>query len=230
MHFCVETVKDDYDHLYKVVLVGDATVGKTHLLSRYMKGVLPRMPAATIGVEFGTKVVRLPKGGGVAKVQIWDTAGQERYRATTTAYYRNAVGALLIYDVTRRASFESCPRWLEDLRTGAREDIVVMLVGSKADLPETDPAFRQVDYETAGEFARRHGLLFVETSAVTAQNISACFDKLLQAIYDRSAASTLLEAEGKPVHLAAHSDSPQGARELSANCAGGGFGGASGGC
>ena len=87
---------DDYDHLYKVVLVGDATVGKTHLLSRYIKGTLPKAPTATIGVEFATRTVPLAVGGTV-KAQIWDTAGQERYRAITSAHYRRAVGALLVY-------------------------------------------------------------------------------------------------------------------------------------
>ena len=134
---------DNYDYLYKVVLVGDATVGKTHLLSRYIKGSLPKAPTATIGVEFATRTVPLAVGGTV-KAQLWDTAGQERYRAITSAHYRRAVGALLVYDVTKGATFQSCARWLEELRQNAEPDIVIMLVGNKVDLVERDPERRQV--------------------------------------------------------------------------------------
>ena len=88
------------ENLFKIVLVGDAGVGKTNLLSRYIKGNLPKVPSPTIGVEFATRTVPLPSGGTV-KAQIWDTAGQERYRAITSAHYKRAVGALLVYDVVR---------------------------------------------------------------------------------------------------------------------------------
>merc|ERR1719463_147722 len=107
--------EDDCDFLYKVVLVGDATVGKSHLLSQYIKNTLPKAPTATIGVEFATRVVQLAVGGKV-KAQIWDTAGQERYRALTSAHYRRAAGALLVYDISRAETFHSCSTWLEELR------------------------------------------------------------------------------------------------------------------
>merc|ERR1719253_1485327 len=157
---------DDYDHLYKVVLVGDATIGKTHLLSRYIKGSLPKAPTATIGVEFATRTVPLAVGGTV-KAQIWDTAGQERYRAITSSHYRRAVGALLVYDITKQATFQNCTKWMDELRQNAEPDIVIMLVGNKVDLAEKDPQSRQVYYDAANEFARHHGLDFTETSAVT---------------------------------------------------------------
>eukprot|EP01057_Protomagalhaensia_wolfi_P000799 Protomagalhaensia_wolfi_Nauph_80__798@NODE_145_length_3444_cov_52_757709_g108_i0_p5_GENE_NODE_145_length_3444_cov_52_757709_g108_i0NODE_145_length_3444_cov_52_757709_g108_i0_p5_ORF_typecomplete_len125_score21_15Ras/PF00071_22/6_8e31Roc/PF08477_13/2_4e19Arf/PF00025_21/2_8e11SRPRB/PF09439_10/5_5e05MMR_HSR1/PF01926_23/0_00015Gtr1_RagA/PF04670_12/0_00029FeoB_N/PF02421_18/0_0039TniB/PF05621_11/0_0052AAA_22/PF13401_6/0_0098GTP_EFTU/PF00009_27/0_13_NODE_145_length_3444_cov_52_757709_g108_i011051479 len=97
---------DDYDYLYKIILVGDATVGKTHLLSRYTRGTLPRTPQPTVGVEFATHIVPLAVGGTV-KAQIWDTAGQERYRSITAAHYRRAVGALLVFDVTKMQTFKN---------------------------------------------------------------------------------------------------------------------------
>ena len=138
------TATQQHDHMYKVVLVGDATVGKTHILSRYMKNALPKNPKATIGVEFATRSEQLAHGG-LVKAQIWDTAGQERYRAVTAAHYRRAVGALLVYDVTRAASFQHCQQWLNDLRENAEPDIVVMLVGNKVDLVNGDnPSARQV--------------------------------------------------------------------------------------
>ena len=111
-----------------VVLVGDATVGKTHLLSRYVKGTLPKAPTATIGVEFATRTIPLAVGGTV-KAQIWDTAGQERYRAITSSHYRRAVGALLVYDVTKQSTFQNCAKWMEELRQSAEPDIVIMLEG-----------------------------------------------------------------------------------------------------
>jgi Rab family protein len=177
--------EDKYDHLYKVVLVGDATVGKTHLLSRYIKGTLPKAPTATIGVEFATRTVPLAVGGTV-KAQIWDTAGQERYRAITSAHYRRAVGALLVYDITKQSTFQNCLKWMEELRQNAEPDIVIMLVGNKVDLIEKDPQTRQVFYDAAHEFARQHGLFFKEASAVTSYNVKDIFELLLQEIYNQS--------------------------------------------
>ena len=121
--FCTSKIGSEADFVYKIVLVGDATVGKTHLLSRYIKGSLPKAPTATIGVEFATRTVPLAVGGTV-KAQIWDTAGQERYRAITSAHYRRAVGALLVYDVTKASTFTNCQKWLEDLRQNAEPDVV----------------------------------------------------------------------------------------------------------
>eukprot|EP00444_Apocalathium_aciculiferum_P023171 CAMPEP_0183435902 /NCGR_PEP_ID=MMETSP0370-20130417/68913_1 /TAXON_ID=268820 /ORGANISM="Peridinium aciculiferum, Strain PAER-2" /LENGTH=228 /DNA_ID=CAMNT_0025623173 /DNA_START=77 /DNA_END=764 /DNA_ORIENTATION=- len=177
--------EDDYDHLYKIVLVGDATVGKTHLLSRYIKGTLPKAPTATIGVEFATRTVPLAVGGTV-KAQIWDTAGQERYRAITSAHYKRAVGALLVYDITKTSSFQNCSKWMEELRQNAEPDVVIMLVGNKVDEVEKDPSCRQVYYDHAAEFARQHGLFFSEASAVSGTNVKHIFEHLLQEIYNQS--------------------------------------------
>mmetsp|Transcript_48297 Transcript_48297/g.103568 ORF Transcript_48297/g.103568 Transcript_48297/m.103568 type:complete len:212 (-) Transcript_48297:84-719(-) len=177
--------EEAYDHLYKVVLVGDATVGKTHLLHRYMRGTVPKAPTATIGVEFATRIVPLAVGGNV-KAQIWDTAGQERYRAITSTHYRRAVGALLVYDVTKQSTFQNCQKWMEELRQNAEPDIVIMLVGNKVDIAEKEPSARQVYYDAAAEFARQHGLFFSEASAVSAFNVKHVFEHLLQEIYNQS--------------------------------------------
>eukprot|EP00440_Ansanella_granifera_P056918 gb/GFBE01061699.1/.p1 GENE.gb/GFBE01061699.1/~~gb/GFBE01061699.1/.p1 ORF type:complete len:215 (+),score=45.01 gb/GFBE01061699.1/:1-645(+) len=206
--------EEDYDHLYKVVLVGDATVGKTHLLSRYIKGSLPKAPMATIGVEFATKTVPLARGGTV-KAQIWDTAGQERYRAITSAHYRRAVGALLVYDITKQSSFQNCLKWLEELRQSAEPDIVIMLVGNKVDLVEKDSSARQVYYDAAVELARQHGLHFSEASAVTGINVKHCFQNLLQEIYNSSSEAGKTNALPEPsgsggIQIAAGGNSQQG--------------------
>lgn len=197
--------EDGCDHLYKVVLVGDATVGKTHLLSRYVKGTLPKAPTATIGVEFATRTIPLAIGGTV-KAQIWDTAGQERYRAITSSHYRRAVGALLVYDVTRQATFQNCMKWLEELRQNAEPNIVIMLVGNKVDLVEKDPSARQVYYDAAAEFARQHGLIFSESSAVTSYNVKHIFELLLQEVYNMACKGNANKGEGEEKPMTLHPD------------------------
>eukprot|EP00930_Biecheleria_cincta_P043984 TRINITY_DN30174_c0_g1_i1.p1 TRINITY_DN30174_c0_g1~~TRINITY_DN30174_c0_g1_i1.p1 ORF type:complete len:233 (-),score=49.03 TRINITY_DN30174_c0_g1_i1:172-843(-) len=174
---------DDYDCLCKVVLVGDTAVGKTHLLSRYMKDALPKAPAATIGVEFATQNVQLPNSGAKVKVQIWDTAGQEKFRAITRAHYRRAAGAVLVFDLTRMATFSSCATWVGDVREGASPDAVIMLIGNKVDLVEKDPSQRQVYHDAAAEFARQHGLMFREASAVSGEGVQEAFIQLLEEVY-----------------------------------------------
>ncbi|CAK9047680.1 unnamed protein product [Durusdinium trenchii] len=189
------STEDDYDHLCKVVLVGDVSVGKTHLLSRYMKDDLPKAPAATIGVEFATKTLRLPSGVNV-KAQIWDTAGQERYRAITRAHYRRAAGALVVYDVTRQETFRSLSMWVSEVREGASPDATIVLVGNKIDLVEQDPSARQVYHDVAAEFARQNGLLFMEASAVSGAHVKEAFDQLLQEVYAKSPKGDRNESDG----------------------------------
>lgn len=113
--------------------VGDSGVGKSNLLSRFTRDVFCTDEKSTIGVEFATRVLQMVDGKKI-KAQIWDTAGQERYRAITNAYYRGALGAMLVYDVTRAESFENIPRWLRELRDHANRDIVLLMVGNKTDL------------------------------------------------------------------------------------------------
>lgn len=187
---------EEYDHLYKIILVGDATVGKTHLLSRYIRGTLPRSPQSTIGVEFATRTVPLQVGGTV-KAQIWDTAGQERYRSITSAHYRRAVGALLVYDVTRKSTFLNCSKWLDELRQSGEPDIVVILVGNKVDLVEDVASRREVPYATAAQYAQRQGLFFSEASAVTSFNVKHIFEHLLQEIYNQKTKGRMLNGENQ---------------------------------
>ncbi|KAL4460416.1 hypothetical protein ABPG74_000167 [Tetrahymena malaccensis] len=175
---------DTHTHMYKIVLVGDAGVGKTHIINRYVKGQLPHAIIPTIGIEFATKTVTL-RDGGTIKTQIWDTAGQEKYRSITSAHYRKAVGALLVYDVTKEKSFESIQRWLEEIRLHADKDIVLMLVGNKVDLIHKNPEQRKVSKIEATNFAKQNGLLFEESSALFDVNINDVFERLLEEIYDQ---------------------------------------------
>ena len=138
---------DEYDYLFKTVLIGDSAVGKSNLLSRFVQDTFSLDAKSTIGVEFAAKTIETE--GKRIKAQIWDTAGQERYRAITNAYYRGALGALLVYDITNHASFESCEKWLKELREHADSKIIVMLVGNKSDLKH----LRKVDKDEAMSFA-----------------------------------------------------------------------------
>ena len=144
----MEATDSQYDQLYKIVLIGDSGVGKSSLVSRYVKGTFPKNKGATIGVEFASKNLKLKTGTNV-KAQIWDTAGQERYRAVTSTYYRGAIGAMVIYDITKYQTFESVFRWKEELKQYAENGIMVMLVGNKTDLKK----LREVKKEEAALFA-----------------------------------------------------------------------------
>ncbi|KAG4982291.1 hypothetical protein AAZX31_10G065200 [Glycine max] len=168
---------EDYDYLFKVVLIGDSGVGKSNLLSRFTKNEFSLESKSTIGVEFATRSIRVDDK--VLKAQIWDTAGQERYRAITSAYYRGAVGALLVYDVTRHVTFENVERWLKELRDHTDANIVVMLVGNKADLRH----LRAVSTEETTNFAEREKTFFMETSALESLNVESAFTEVLTQIY-----------------------------------------------
>ncbi|XP_040989156.1 ras-related protein RABA1b-like [Juglans microcarpa x Juglans regia] len=168
---------DDYDYLFKVVLIGDSGVGKSNLLSRFTKNEFNLESKSTIGVEFATRTLNVD--GKVIKAQIWDTAGQERYRAITSAYYRGAVGALLVYDITRHATFENADRWLKELRGHTDSNIIVMLAGNKSDLRH----LVAVSTEEGKSYAERESLYFMETSALEAVNVENAFAEVLTQIY-----------------------------------------------
>ncbi|KAH8552856.1 GTP-binding protein [Umbelopsis sp. PMI_123] len=170
---------DEYDYLFKLVLIGDSGVGKSNLLSRFTSNEFNLESKSTIGVEFATKNIVID--GHTIKCQIWDTSGQERYRAITGAYYRGAVGALLVYDITRQSSFQNIDHWLKELRDHADENIVMMLVGNKSDLAESS---RAVPTEEGGAFAEDNKMLFFETSALDATNVDAAFQTVFSKIYE----------------------------------------------
>ena len=173
----------EYDYLLKIILIGDAGVGKTFLLSRYINEQLPRKKGPTIGVEFATKSICLANGG-IVKAQIWDTAGTERFKAITSAHYRKSVGALVVYDITVKDTFIHVKKWLDELREHGEPGIVVTLVGNKIDLVKEDPSLRQVTTEEAQSFATKNDLLFEESSAIEDVNVKSIFENLLQKVYD----------------------------------------------
>lgn len=170
---------DSYNFVFKVVLIGESGVGKSNLLSRFTKNEFSHDSRTTIGVEFSTRTIQLDKS--IIKAQIWDTAGLERYRAITSAYYRGAVGALLVYDISKHLTYESAERWLKELYDHGDPHMVVMLVGNKRDL-ET---LRTVPTDEARDFAEKRGLMFMETSALDSTNVEAAFHEILTAIHTK---------------------------------------------
>uniref|UniRef100_A0A3Q3XAZ5 Ras-related protein Rab-25 n=1 Tax=Mola mola TaxID=94237 RepID=A0A3Q3XAZ5_MOLML len=167
--------------LCSVVLIGESGVGKSNLLSRFTKNEFNHDSRTTIGVEFSTRTVQLNQF--TVKAQIWDTAGLERYRAITSAYYRGAVGALLVYDISKHLTYESTERWLKELYEHADPHIVVMLVGNKTDLE----SLRTVPTDEGRAFAEKKGLMFMETSALDSTNVEAAFNEVLTAIQKKVA-------------------------------------------
>ncbi|KAA8643645.1 Rab family GTPase [Aspergillus tanneri] len=182
---------DEYDFLFKgkvatfprrsrrkaLVLIGDSGVGKSNLLSRFTRNEFNLDSKSTIGVEFATRSIQVDSK--TIKAQIWDTAGQERYRAITSAYYRGAVGALLVYDISKHQTYDNVNRWLKELRDHADSNIVIMLVGNKSDLRH----LRAVPTEEAKQFASENNLSFIETSALDASNVELAFQNILTEIY-----------------------------------------------
>ncbi|KAH9626292.1 hypothetical protein KSS87_013929 [Heliosperma pusillum] len=189
--------EEEYDYLFKVVLIGDSGVGKSNLLSRFTRNEFCLESKSTIGVEFATRTLQVE--GRTVKAQIWDTAGQERYRAITSAYYRGALGALLVYDVTKPTTFDNVSRWLKELRDHADSNIVIMLIGNKTDLKH----LRAVAMEDAQSFAEKEGLSFIETSALEATNVEKSFQTILSEIYRIISKKSISSSDQAPASLGA---------------------------
>jgi Ras-related protein Rab-2A len=166
-----------YAYLFKYIIIGDTGVGKSCLLLQFTDKRFRTDHDLTIGVEFGARLITLDHKQ--IKLQIWDTAGQESFRSITRSYYRGASGALLVYDISRRDTFNHLTRWLEEARQNANPNMAIMLIGNKCDLER-----REVSFEEGDKFAREHGLIFRETSAKTAQNVEEAFVQTAQKIYE----------------------------------------------
>ncbi|OIW17893.1 hypothetical protein TanjilG_19862 [Lupinus angustifolius] len=177
----------------------DSVVGKSQILARFLRNEFILDSKSTIGVEFQTRTLIIDHKS--VKAQIWDTAGQERYRAITSAYYRGAVGAMLVYDITKRQTFDHIPRWLEELRINADKNIVIILIGNKCDLESQ----HDVPAEDAKEFAEKEGLFFLETSALVATNVETAFTTVLTEIYNivnkKNLAADESQGNGNPASM-----------------------------
>ncbi|KAL8507893.1 hypothetical protein ACS0TY_018442 [Phlomoides rotata] len=168
-----------YAYLFKYIIIGDTGVGKSCLLLQFTDKRFQPVHDLTIGVEFGARMINIDNKP--MKLQIWDTAGQESFRSITRSYYRGAAGALLVYDITRRETFNHLASWLEDARQHANPNMSIMLIGNKCDLAHR----RAVSTEEGEQFAKENGLIFMEASAKTAQNVEEAFIKTAATIYKK---------------------------------------------
>ena len=170
---------DNYELMVKVVIVGDSGVGKTNIMSKYLKNEFHEDSKATVGVEFGSKQFNIQ--GHQVKAQIWDTAGQERYKAITSAYYKGAKGAFIVYDISRKNTFDSISRWVSDITATADKKITLILIGNKSDLEDQ----RQVTKEQGEEKAKEFGFAFLETSASSGDNLEKAFSLMINEVYKK---------------------------------------------
>jgi len=160
---------EDYKYLFKVVLIGNAGVGKTCLVRRFTQGLFPPGQGATIGVDFMIKTLEV--GGDKVKLQIWDTAGQERFRSITQSYYRSANALILVYDIACQPTFDCLPQWLNEIDMYASTKVCSYLVGNKCDRVQQ----REIPTHIGEDFSRRHEMRFLETSAKEAENVDRLF-------------------------------------------------------
>jgi Ras-related protein Rab-2A len=167
-----------HHYVFKYIIIGDSGVGKSCLLLQFTDKRFEPLHDLTIGVEFGARMATIDNKN--IKLQIWDTAGQESFRSITRSYYRGACGALLVYDVTRRETFNHLKSWLDDARSNANTNLTVMLIGNKCDLE----AKRQVSKDEGEAFAKANNLVFMETSAKTSHNVDEAFLRTANLIYE----------------------------------------------
>ena len=167
---------EEFDLIFKIVLIGDSGVGKTNLLGRYLKKEYKEETKATVGVEFGEKKYEL--NGLKIKAQIWDTAGQERYKAITSMYYKGAKGALIVFDLSSKNTFQNVEKWYNEIKKTADPNINLILIGNKSDLKDK----RQISTEEGENKAKEMNVAYLETSALNCDNVDKAFDALIEAI------------------------------------------------
>ncbi len=165
------------DCVYKVLLLGDSTVGKTCFLMQYTDKTFQDVHMSTIGLDYRLKTMTL-KSGKIIKLQIWDTAGQDRFRAITKNYYKGANGIILIYDITSLQTYDNVKNWISQIREEASPNVVIYIAGNKIDLEEE----RKVKTEEGQKLADEYGFPFYETSAKNDINIKETFEELVEKI------------------------------------------------
>ena len=170
----------DYDYLFKILLIGNSAVGKSSLLLRFAENTFPESFLPTIGVDFKIKTFLLE--GQTVKLQIWDTAGQERFKTITSSYYKGAHGIIIVFDITDEQSFKDIPTWLEEVESHADHDVVQVIIGNKTDLEEK----RQVPKEKAQEYADSLGFTYLESSAKQCVGVQEAFLTMTKEIKEKA--------------------------------------------
>ena len=182
---------ENYDFIFKVLLLGNSDVGKSSLLLRYVDSVWNDAFVPTIGVDFKVKTLTINEKK--VKMQIWDTAGQERFRTVVSTYFRGAHGILLLYDVTNRDSFKNLESWLIEIEKNAKEKVLKILIGNKCDLTDD----REIQSDEGKAFALRNGMEFMETSAKMNTNVTEAFETLGKLMIEFNSKSNNLTQNSK---------------------------------
>ncbi|KAF2361873.1 Small GTP-binding protein domain [Trinorchestia longiramus] len=178
-----DAADQNFDYMFKLLIIGNSSVGKTSFLFRYADDSFTSAFVSTVGIDFKVKTVF--RNDKRVKLQIWDTAGQERYRTITTAYYRGAMGFILMYDVTNEESYSSVQDWCTQIKTYSWDNAQVILVGNKSDMEDE----RVISYERGKQLADQLGLEFYETSAKENVNVKVVFERLVDIICDKMSES-----------------------------------------
>ncbi|XP_008336817.1 RAB6B, member RAS oncogene family a isoform X1 [Cynoglossus semilaevis] len=171
---------------FKLVFLGEQSVGKTSLITRFMYDSFDNTYQATIGIDFLSKTMyledrtlpQLPISKPQVRLQLWDTAGQERFRSLIPSYIRDSTVAVVVYDVTNVNSFQQTSKWIEDVRSERGSDVIIMLVGNKTDLADK----RQITIEEGEQRAKELNVMFIETSAKTGHNVKQLFRRVAAAL------------------------------------------------
>ena len=172
-------MSESSEMVFKIIIIGDASTGKTNILSKYLNNKFEKDSKATIGVEFGNKIFEIKNSR--VNCQIWDTAGQERYKSMTKAFYKGALGALIVYDISKKDTFDNVENWITDLKKSSDKKVSIILIGNKNDLEES----RQVKKEEGEMKAKEYGIAFLETSALNGNNIEIAFKTLVDEVYNQ---------------------------------------------
>ena len=172
-------MKNSFEYVFKYIIVGDPSVGKSCILNQFLNGAFTEDYDITVGVEFGAKTISFSNKR--VKLQIWDTAGQDSFKSITRAYYRGSAAALICYDITSKETFENLESWLDECKENGNPEMMLALVGNKTDLEDE----REVTVEEGKSFAKKHNLLFFETSAKTADKVGQLFQESASKIYEK---------------------------------------------
>ena len=170
---------DNYEQLYKIIIIGDSGVGKSNILGRYLHNEFHEDTKSTVGVEFGSKKMVIENTS--IKLQIWDTAGEERYRSITSAYYKGSKGCFIVYDITNPQSFEDIQKWYEEIKRSGDKGVSIILVGNKCDLENE----RKISTEAGKNKAKEMNCPFYETSALNNIMIEEVFKSICEDIFNK---------------------------------------------
>ena len=188
-------MEEEYDYIFKVLLVGNSVVGKSSLILRYVDQIWNDVFVPTIGVDFKVKSLEIENKS--IKLQIWDTAGQERFRNVISSYFKGAHGILLIFDITSRDSFKELENWLVEVEKNASTQILKILIGNKCDLEEE----REISKDEGEAFAMRNGMQYIETSAKINTNVNEAFEALSKIMVEYYSKKSSANNENKTIKM-----------------------------